>query len=148
MEAWGVVPSRSYITTVAACPTCHSLDEARRPRKEFLPTIPDFGGTYWSFSISLKDVGSGKEAGCQFCEVVNDIFCRILTRVFHAVYSTDASVTVFVPVDTRSHWNFIIEFEYNATPAGAKVVWASTRSFCLTTIGKCTNIQRGMVQTY
>ena len=138
MEPWGVVPSRSYITRVAACPTCYSLDQARRRPKEFLPTIPDFGGTYWSLSISLKDAGSAKEAGCQFCEILNNIFWRVLTRKFSAVYSADTTVAVFVPVDTRSHWNFVIRFDYSASRPNANAVGLLSKSFYLTTVGKCT----------
>jgi hypothetical protein len=146
MGPWGIVPPPAYITKGAACPICYSLDKARRPRKEFLSSIPDFGGTFWSFSVSLKDASSAGEAGCQFCEVLSKIFWHILTPALNVVNSADASVDVFVPVDTARYWEFRVEFRYSAAQAGTSLLQSMAKTFYLTTIRKCTTTVKRLVQ--
>jgi hypothetical protein len=146
MAPWGVVPSPSYITKVAACPTCYSLDKARRPRKEFLSSIPDFGGTFWSFLVSLGDATSAAEAGCQFCEVLCKVFWHILAPASNVVDSADASVEVFVPVDTARYWQFRVEFRYSAIRASTNLLQPIVKTFYLTTIRKCIATAYALVQ--
>lgn len=146
MGAWGVVPSLTYITKVAACPTCKNLDKARRPRTEFLPSYPELGGSSWVFSISLKDARSATEAGCQFCAVLSNIFQHILTTESQAVDSPEATVTVHVPINPKRRRDFSITFKYNAAQADLDHVQPLSKGYFLATVGKCTNTANGVLK--
>jgi hypothetical protein len=137
MGAWGVVPSLAYITKVAACPTCHSLDKKRRPRKEFLPTNPDLGGSSWEISISLKNASLANAAGCQFCALLSNIFSNILIPESKAIYSPESIVTVIVPVDPKRLRDFRVTFNYNAAQGESSDVRPLSKTFYLATVGKC-----------
>jgi hypothetical protein len=136
MGAWGVVPSLAYITRVAACPTCHGLDKRRRPHKEFIPSIPGFNGSFWTFTVSWRDASSSDEAGCQFCQVLNKIFRHILTGSGNGSNAGNGTVNVAVPVNAREDDEFHATFRYTALQTETGLVQEISKRFYLTIIQK------------
>jgi hypothetical protein len=136
MAVWGVVPPLSHIIRIAACPTCYNLDIARRPRNEFLPSLPGFNGSFWIFDISLKDAVLSENAGCQFCQVLSIIFRRVLIRSPNAFDSLDGSVTIAIPFTESTDEQFHVTFRYFAPQPGITPAQERSKRFFLTTIQK------------
>jgi hypothetical protein len=138
MATWGVVPSLSHVIRVAACPTCHSLDKARRPLSDFLPSMPGLGGSFWDIPVTLKDVRSSKEAGCQFCEILDRIFRQILSRNSDEADFADVTVNVVVPVSHSYNNDFRVIFKYKATQPGTDLMLKKSKGFHLAVAPKRT----------
>ena len=138
MAAWGVIPSLSYITSITACPTCYNLDIARRPPYEFLPSLPGFNGSFWTFIVSLKNVSSAEEAGCQFCQVLSKVFRYILKGVADSFDSVRGTVSIAVPFNPSGDEVFHATFRYVDTRTEAALAQEISRRLYLTTIKKRT----------
>jgi hypothetical protein len=122
---------------MAACPTCYSLDEARRPQKDFIPSIPGFNGSFWIFTVSLKDASLSGVAGCQFCQVLSKTFRHMLKRYGKCIDSADATAKIAVPY-AAGFDEFHATFKYAAIQRETKLVQEISKRYYMTTIQKRT----------
>lgn len=122
---------------MAACPTCYSLDEARRPQKDFIPSIPGFNGSFWIFTVSLKDASLSEVAGCQFCQVLSKTFRHMLKRYGKCIDSADATAKIAVPY-AAGFDEFHATFKYAAIQRETKLVQEISKRYYMTTIQKRT----------
>jgi hypothetical protein len=129
--------SLSDVTMMAACPTCYSLDEARRPQKDFIPSIPGFNGSFWIFTVSLKDASLSEVAGCQFCQVLSKTFRHMLKRYGKCIDSADATAKIAVPY-AAGFDEFHATFKYAAIQRETKLVQEISKRYYMTTIQKRT----------
>lgn len=100
--------------------------------------MPGLGGSFWDISVALKDVRSSKEAGCQFCEIVDRIFRQILSRNGNELYSADVTVNIVVPVSRGYNNDFRVIFNYKATQPGTDLMLEKSKCFHLTVAPKRT----------
>jgi hypothetical protein len=130
---------------MAACPTCYSLDETRRPQKDFIPSIPGFNGSFWIFTVSLKDASLSEVAGCQFCQVLSKTFRHVLKRYGKCIDSADATATIAVPFYAAGFDEFHVTFKYAAIQRETKLVQEISKRYYMTTIQKRTATLRKMI---
>lgn len=138
IATWGIIPSLSHIISTAACPVCHNIDISRRQDKDFIPSIPGFNGSFWIYTVSVKDTALSAAAGCEFCQVLRKVFRHVLTTYGSALDVAQATATISVPFNPSVDEEFHVRFRYVAAPMSKTLMQEISTTYYLRTIQKRT----------